>query len=285
MLKHSTDTTAKSTKCDENRHNRSPHCRRQLFPSPSNHVEPMKSKRLLFLALALLGLFSTQQASAVYNSQTGRWLSRDPAGEPGFELLRAVHSLPSVERGVVLPPTRFFRRESIEQSRVFPLSHSERPLTAAGENNKLASDVLGNPSEVNTYCFVMNIPQAYIDPYGLRSWPFGAGRLCVDKGCKKRWAWYRELRYIPEDPPYVLHNMPEPGYCVDADAIYFPGCAKKIADNASVTIKCECTGTSYTIKYSRWPWWLGSGNEWCVGGTRPEDWPGNVPPYEYPPKG
>ena len=47
-------------------------------------MKPMNPKRqVLFVALALAGLFSTQQASAVYNPQTGRWLSRDPIEEEG----------------------------------------------------------------------------------------------------------------------------------------------------------------------------------------------------------
>ncbi len=76
----------------------------------------MKMKReVLLIALALAGLYLTQQASAVYNPQTGRWLSRDPAGEPGFELLQHPQASPASSRGVALPQGRLFHRDPIEE--------------------------------------------------------------------------------------------------------------------------------------------------------------------------
>jgi hypothetical protein len=87
------------------------------------------------------------------------------------------------------------------------------------------------------------------------------------------------LRYIPEDPPVQLVALPAPGNCVDVDAFYFPGEAWKISDNAKVTIKCNKCGGLDNFDYSRWPWWFGSKSEWNVGGTKPPDWPGNIPPY------
>ncbi len=138
-------------------------------------------------------------------------------------------------------------------------------------------DPIEEKGGANLYGFVRNDGINQVDYLGLRSTGFGAGRLCVDKNCDKK--YLPKLRYIPEDPPYVLRQIPEPGECVDADAIYFPGGAWKISDNASVTIKCQCTGAIRKISYSRWPWWLGSGSEWKVGDPKPDDWPGDVPPY------
>ena len=41
----------------------------------------MKTKQTLTLALLLLGVSLAREAQAFYNPSTGRWLSRDPAGE------------------------------------------------------------------------------------------------------------------------------------------------------------------------------------------------------------
>ena len=55
----------------------------------------MKNKILLVL-FALVVVFTTNRASAYYSPSTGRWLSRDPMGEPGFETLRAASTMPRV---------------------------------------------------------------------------------------------------------------------------------------------------------------------------------------------
>ncbi len=41
-----------------------------------------------WLLALLLSLFTGQQVHAFYNPTTGRWLNRDPIGEPGFEMQR-----------------------------------------------------------------------------------------------------------------------------------------------------------------------------------------------------
>ncbi len=43
----------------------------------------MKTNRVMFLVLTLLGLTLVQNAQAFYNPSTGRWLNRDPLGEKG----------------------------------------------------------------------------------------------------------------------------------------------------------------------------------------------------------
>ena len=57
----------------------------------------MNIRRLiLFLMLAVLWVAGAEQASAFYNPGTGRWLSRDPIKEVGFEVMRTVnHAVPS----------------------------------------------------------------------------------------------------------------------------------------------------------------------------------------------
>ena len=76
----------------------------------------MKSKILPFL-FAFVVVFATNQANAYYSPSTGRWLSRDPLGEPGFELLRASSVLPKsgqTANATALPPSRLFTRDSVE---------------------------------------------------------------------------------------------------------------------------------------------------------------------------
>jgi hypothetical protein len=75
----------------------------------------MKNK-ILQILFALIVVFATNQASAYYSPSTGRWLSRDPMGEPGFELLRASSAVPKVGQvasAASLPPSRLFKRDPI----------------------------------------------------------------------------------------------------------------------------------------------------------------------------
>jgi hypothetical protein len=75
----------------------------------------MKNK-ILTATIALAALFIANQASAYYSPSTGRWLSRDPMGEPGFETLRSASAVPKVgqiKSIASLPPSRLFVRDSI----------------------------------------------------------------------------------------------------------------------------------------------------------------------------
>jgi hypothetical protein len=129
----------------------------------------------------------------------------------------------------------------------------------------------------NLYTFVRNNPLTLVDYLGLRSWPAGAGRLCVDKKCKAK--DLGSMRYLSEDDNTKLLPLPSPGNCVDADALYAPGFAWKIPDNGTITIKCDKDGCLSNFNYSKWPWWVGSGPIWEVGQPKPPKWPGDIPPY------
>jgi hypothetical protein len=75
----------------------------------------MKNK-ILPLLFAFTVLFTANQASAYYSPSTGRWLSRDPMGEPGFETLRLAGAVPRVGQvadTTSLPPSRLFVRDSV----------------------------------------------------------------------------------------------------------------------------------------------------------------------------
>jgi len=75
----------------------------------------MKNK-ILLASFVFVALFTANNASAYYSPSTGRWLSRDPNGEPGFELLRAASTVPKVGQvasTASLPPSRIFIRDSV----------------------------------------------------------------------------------------------------------------------------------------------------------------------------
>jgi RHS repeat-associated protein len=153
------------------------------------------------------------------------------------------------------------------------------PLTQRWLNR----DPIGERGGINLYAFVGNDPVQKIDPLGLR------GKLCVDKNCKA--SQLSDMRYVPEDPPVKLVELPKPGECVDVDALYAPGFAWKIPDNARLTIKCDKDGCLSNFNYRKWPWWAGSGPKWewdfdnDKPGPKPHKWPGNIPPYpNQPPK-
>jgi hypothetical protein len=73
----------------------------------------LKPKTFLVAFVSAVFLqFATGLALAWYNPQTGRWLSRDPVGEPGFQALQAPSGAVgiTVPGSVPLPPGRWFDR-------------------------------------------------------------------------------------------------------------------------------------------------------------------------------
>ena len=100
----------------------------------------MKTAKSIIVVLFVL--LTAQIASAYYCPSTGRWLSRDPIGEPGFETVRSENTLPSVGSAVRLRPTRWIQRDPIESK-----------------------------NEPNRYVFVKNNPESKLDWLGLSSEP------------------------------------------------------------------------------------------------------------------
>lgn len=96
----------------------------------------MKTTKSIITVLFVL--LTAQIASAYYCPSTGRWLSRDPAGEPGFENLLAAGVVPKIGQVASLPPGRWINRDS-----------------SAANNDQ------------NRYVFVANNPFIYLDPLGL----------------------------------------------------------------------------------------------------------------------
>jgi uncharacterized protein RhaS with RHS repeats len=103
----------------------------------------MKTKILLVLFVSI-AFFATNNASAYYCPATGRWLSRDPNGEPGFETLRAASIVPKLGQiagTASLPPSRLANRD--------PIATKNQP---------------------NRYGLVNNNALNYFDPFGLDIW-------------------------------------------------------------------------------------------------------------------
>jgi len=95
-------------------------------------MKNMKRKIIIGVAL-FVALWTAENASAWHDPSTGRWLTRDPIGEPGFQLPERFQSLPHLAR--TISPPRWIHRDSAETE--------------------------------NPYLFVRNAPINLVDPDGL----------------------------------------------------------------------------------------------------------------------
>ncbi|MEI7807317.1 MAG: hypothetical protein WCJ07_02415, partial [Verrucomicrobiota bacterium] len=105
----------------------------------------MKATKSIFTVLFVM--LTAQIASAYYCPSTGRWLSRDPVGETGFQALQATGALPQSRNFTSLPPSSWIQRYPAIKPK------AETALTAK--------------NDINTYTFVQNTPTRFIDPLGL----------------------------------------------------------------------------------------------------------------------
>lgn len=97
------------------------------------------------IVVVLFVLLTAQIASAYYCPSTGRWLSRDPVGEPGFQALqRATYSAAAPASATT--SSRWINRDSV----------APRVIRS--------TEII---SGVNLYVFVRNAPIDRIDPLGL----------------------------------------------------------------------------------------------------------------------
>lgn len=94
------------------------------------------TKSILVILFALL---TVQIASAYYCPSTGRWLSRDPIGEPGFQALQTASSPSRIGNSVLQSSGRWVSRDPIEEK-----------------------------GGLNLYGFVVNSPVNTVDFLGLR---------------------------------------------------------------------------------------------------------------------
>jgi hypothetical protein len=100
----------------------------------------------------LFVLLTAQAAFAWYDPSTQRWLSRDPVGEPGFQVLQsATHP---DELPMILPSSsRWINRDSFEEEYSYNLPTLDR-LSFDPQN------------EADLYRFVQNDSINYYDPDG-----------------------------------------------------------------------------------------------------------------------
>lgn len=122
--------------------------------------------------IILFVLLTAQIASAYYCPSTGRWLSRDPVGEPGFQVQQMAAQMPAVTSG------RWINRDPIgEQGK--KVDTATAFLNALGIKSRLSKPNLSsnpdaNQNTVNLYVFVGNNPVIAVDGFGL----FGLPNVC-----------------------------------------------------------------------------------------------------------
>ncbi|MGI8481199.1 MAG: hypothetical protein ACR2MF_03925 [Chthoniobacterales bacterium] len=109
-------------------------------------------KRKLIIGSAFfIALWTAQTALAWYDPSTGRWLTRDPIGEPGFQVLQAATHAPITP--TPLPPqSRWINRDPISEP---GFTLFQQPSTK-------------RDAVQNLYTFVGNDPIGSIDLFGLR---------------------------------------------------------------------------------------------------------------------
>ena len=113
-----------------------------------------------------------QIASAYYCPSTGRWLSRDPIGEPGFQALQTASSPSGIGNSVLQSPGRWVNRDAINES---GLNLFDYPKYARASNNGLE------------YGFLQNNPIGLIDILGLMKWGKSCKQSDIDE-MKKEFA-------------------------------------------------------------------------------------------------
>jgi len=72
-------------------------------------------KTIKSIIVVLFVLLTAQIASAYYCPSTGRWLSRDPIGEPGFQALQTASVSPGIGNSVLQSSGRWVNRDSNQE--------------------------------------------------------------------------------------------------------------------------------------------------------------------------
>ncbi len=115
----------------------------------------MKTTKSIIVALFVL--LTAQTASAYYCPSTGRWLSRDPLGESGFENLRASGAMPKIGRAtspISLTSNRWINRDP----------KLERAFVRVMQNQNIN---LSSENEIPPFNFVGNNALNQVDTFGL----------------------------------------------------------------------------------------------------------------------
>ncbi len=113
----------------------------------------MKTAKTILVVLFALSF--AQIASAYYSPSTGRWLSRDPIVEPGFQALQ--NATPQVAGSALQPRARWVIRDPIGETSLLP-----------GQNPEVASKHIRDARTLS-YDFVVNNPVSQVDYLGLEN--------------------------------------------------------------------------------------------------------------------
>lgn len=133
-------------------------------------------QNMLSAVALIICMLTAQSAFAYYNPSTGRWLSRDPIGEPGFQALQIVQGNSQVG-----------------------------PVPVARQSSRWVSrSPIGENGGKNLYGFVSNSPVSLVDSLGLEptgSGPWGPGLGNNWCSCKCKSV---EVTYEPGDATMEL---------------------------------------------------------------------------------
>ena len=146
----------------------------------------MKNTKSILVVMFVL--LTAQIASAYYCPSTGRWLSRDPIGEPGFETSQMVAQTPEVtsdrwiNRDSAGEPSILQKKRRIAQAQMLiKLMSTKHIKFLAGDVPKvdsfLENDITDSSAEAgqdsNHYLFVNNDALDKCDQFGLISYAPG----------------------------------------------------------------------------------------------------------------
>jgi hypothetical protein len=222
----------------------------------------MKTTKSIIVVLFVL--LTAQIASAYYCPSTGRWLSRDPIAEPGFQTSQMASVVPKSPQ---LAPSRWLNRDPIgepgfelvanrfeNKAKTQEVVHFQKglaeqmmvnPALAMRIQSQLAqleksSNAKVDPSASDPYLSVQNDPVSKIDVLGLdvEWWGASCDLLCP---CRPKWAVVVSLSFkpIPEAKARRCCTATRRFFCaaiatslidyeaqVTAAELYFAGCAR-----------------------------------------------------------
>lgn len=105
-------------------------------------------QRTLNAAMLGLALLATQTAFAYYNPATGRFLSRDPVGEPGFQTLQMAQRSPQFRQIPAAQQTsRWINRDAQEGANSYHFV-ANSPLNSIDALGLLRFDSKCKPSDI-----------------------------------------------------------------------------------------------------------------------------------------
>jgi RHS repeat-associated protein len=144
----------------------------------------------------------------------------------------------------------------------------------------LQTDTIGYKDGLNLYAYCHNNPGNRTDPYGTRSWLYGAGHITIESSCAGA-----KMAILPEDNGSWIAD-PNAGQDYEADAVgwYTPDGNQvgiKVPDNCELVISCEPVIGEPDKLWVNWHWTC-TGLLASPSDVTPGDgpWPPALPPEE-----